>query len=521
MGRPAAHRSPIPDPRLIPDVPQSVRRQGLVDHRGRPALAISNTTPAEAAAEDLLFIRRALDASGIPFFLIRKRSNRPTLAIDSKRRAQVVIALASAADGQPFYVRLWDGERFRRTQRLMNESLHPEVSAHAIRVFRRRVEPGSGLHYGASTAVEIQFWDVLAEQMHVPAPNVLTRPCVATDTVVVATVERYGETWQTIDGMFTPEPTEISLPIDLVFSWVGASSDEWEMRRALRMRSHVVATDDRSPARFRQIDELKFALRSVHMYAPWVRRIFIATDSPHPDWLAEHPRVSVVRSGEFFKDGGASPTYNSHAVESRLHHIPGLAEHFVYSNDDMFFGRAVKPAMFFASGQVSKFIESSVRIGVGGPDPSLSGFENAARNNRRLLLDRFGVIITRHLAHAPVPLRRSVLYEMEQEFVAEFEATAANPFRGQSDISVTNSFYHYYALLTGRAVVQECAKVAYVDTTRHSDLDALGRLLKKRENHFFCLNDGGREEVDAEVRRQRVTDFLERYFPIPAPWEIA
>ena len=37
------------------------------------------------------------------------------------------------------------------------------------------------------------------------------------------------------------------------------------------------------------------------------------------------------------------PTHNSHAVESQLHHIPGIAEHFLYSNDDMFFGRPLQP----------------------------------------------------------------------------------------------------------------------------------------------------------------------------------
>ena len=39
----------------------------------------------------------------------------------------------------------------------------------------------------------------------------------------------------------------------------------------------------------------------------------------------------------------ALPTFSSHAIESRLHHVPDLAEHFLYSNDDMFFGRPVDP----------------------------------------------------------------------------------------------------------------------------------------------------------------------------------
>ena len=77
----------------------------------------------------------------------------------------------------------------------------------------------------------------------------------------------------------------------------------------------------------------------MHAFAPWVRRIFIATDSPVPEWLAAHPKVTIVRAEDHFTDLSALPVYNSHAVETQLHHIPGLAEHFLYSNDDMFFGR--------------------------------------------------------------------------------------------------------------------------------------------------------------------------------------
>src|SRR3546814_21017208 len=85
------------------------------------------------------------------------------------------------------------------------------------------------------------------------------------------------------------------------------------------MDGYVVGDGDDSPARFRQIDELRYALRSVHMYAPWVRRIFIATDSPRPAWLNEHPDVTIVRSEAFFADTSVLPTHNSHAVEAPLH----------------------------------------------------------------------------------------------------------------------------------------------------------------------------------------------------------
>ncbi|RFA09543.1 hypothetical protein B7R54_10170 [Subtercola boreus] len=82
----------------------------------------------------------------------------------------------------------------------------------------------------------------------------------------------------------------------------------------------------------------------------------------------------------------------------------------------------------------------------------------------------------------------------------DFRRTAASRFRSSTDISVTNSFYHYYALMTGQAVVQESARVKYVDTTMRSGLGLLPEILRKRSFDFFCLNDGSYPEVDAAER---------------------
>jgi hypothetical protein len=176
--------------------------------------------------------------------------------------------------------------------------------------------------------------------------------------------------------------------------------------------------------------------------------------------------------------------------------------------------------VFFTPAGISRFIESPIRIGGGAVGPGRSGHENAARNNRRLLAERFGYLITRHLAHSPAPLRRSVLAELEAAFPAEFAATQASRFRSATDVSVTNSLYHYYALLTGRAVPQESARACYIDTTSHEGLKSLAGLSLRRDADFFCLNDGSEPEVDETYRAAAVSDFLDGYFPEPAPWEL-
>ncbi|HEV7184616.1 MAG TPA: stealth family protein [Leifsonia sp.] len=508
--------------------PNTHRRPDVVVRKGVARLVNTTLTPHQALVEDLLFVADVLDDAGIEFLLVRGNDERPVIAIDQSLKHRLTDALAVACVDEPLYSKTIDaktidsnttGSKARPPVLVNSGELSTKRKARIFRLYRPRIEPVGGLSYGASTGVELQLWRFGEEFIDCPVENSLTRRLLPRSEEVRATVELFGREWQTLRGMFDPHASDLRFDIDIVFSWVDGSDIAFQRARAKRMRSYVVGEGDDSEARYRQIDELKYALRSVYLFAPWVRKIFIVTDSPRPAWLDEHPSVQVVRSEEFFTDPEALPTHNSQAVESQLQHIEGLSDHFLYSNDDMFFGRPVQPGMFFSSGGVTKFIEAQTRIGLGESDPGRSGFENAARVNRRLLWERFGRIITRHLEHTAAPLRKDVLLELEREFPEDFARTQRSQFRSATDISVTNSLYHYYAMMTGRAVRQESARVRYVDTTSRAALNSLPGMLKKREYDLFCLNDGSFPEVSAEERASIVVDFLERYYPIPAPWE--
>lgn len=375
------------------------------------------------------------------------------------------------------------------------------------------------MRYGSPTAARLEFWHFGDDVVEAPNDNALTRRSTATDDLTFTEVERYGRTWRTISGMFDAQPDEFTHDVDVVFSWVDGSASEFQRQRAAQMAEYVVGAGDDGPARYRHVDELRYALRSVHMYAPWVRRIFIATDSPVPTWLVEHPKVTIVRSEEFFADPSVLPTHNSHAIEAQLHRIPGLAEHFIYSNDDMFFGRLVEPELFFTAAGVSKFVECEVRIGAGAPASARSGHDNGLRVNRDLLRRRFGRTIVRDLEHCATPLRRSVMTELEQTFPDDFARTAASRFRSATDVSVTNSLYHYYALMTGRAVTTKRPRVRYVQTTLTDSLRRMERLADRTDIDMFCLNDGGPAQIPEEVRVHALRTSLERMFPVRAPWE--
>lgn len=534
--RAPAHDSPRfteDEPVIREDASSRFNRDDVVQRTGHYALKSGTFTPHESRTEDLVAIAKALEDAEIDFLLVRGEWDEPTLAVDRRRRRDVERTLASAFANEPFYAvtltkshrydlsdaPFYDIDREAPALLIADGSLSKDPKPKVLRLYRPRVEPLGRLRYGPESAPQLEFWSFGEETIVAPTPNALTRQHLDRSEAIISSVTRYGREWPTLENMFADLAGDVSFDIDMVFSWVDGSSTEYQKARAARMKDVVVGEGDDSVARFRQIDELKYALRSIYLFAPWVRHIYIATDSPAPAWLKPHPRITIVPAEKHFVDPSVLPTHNSHAVESQLHHIPGLAEHFLYSNDDMFFGRPLSPSVFFSPGGITKFVEARTRIGVGDTNPARSGYENAARVNRELLRAKFGKVTTRHLEHCAAPLRVSVLNEMEREFSDEFRRTAASRFRSASDISVTNSLYHYYALMTGQAVTQTQAKVKYIETTLTSAIPAMDRLLHKRDQDMFCLNDGSKPEISDAERTRAVLDFLNRYFPFPAPWE--
>ena len=71
-------------------------------------------------------------------------------------------------------------------------------------------------------------------------------------------------------------------------------------------------------------------------YAPWIRRVYIAptTRRPRLGYVESLARVQVVSHREIMP-AEILPVFNSCTIELFLPRIPGLAEHFLYANDDI------------------------------------------------------------------------------------------------------------------------------------------------------------------------------------------
>lgn len=136
--------------------------------------------------------------------------------------------------------------------------------------------------------------------------------------------------------------------IDIVIAWVDGSDPAWRAEKKAYLPSG--AADSDSENRYRDWGLLPYWFRAVEAFAPWVRKIHFVTWGHIPDFLnAHHPKLHIVRHTDFIP-APYLPTFSSHTIELNLHRIDGLAEHFIYFNDDMFLLRPMAPTDFFRDG---------------------------------------------------------------------------------------------------------------------------------------------------------------------------
>ncbi len=287
--------------------------------------------------------------------------------------------------------------------------------------------------------------------------------------------------------------TSITFPIDAVYTWVDATDPGWREQLAAYRGVESLDLD-----RFAQSDELRYSLRSLDLFAPWIRRVHILSNCRPPAWFQPSDRVRWVDHREVI-DGSFLPLFNSEAIETFLHRISDLTEHFLYLNDDFFIWNDADPSVFFTfdgrsvahlapRGGVIYWMQS-IEAGVA------QDWQSARVNGARLLLARHGFLPTRQHEHVPYALSRSAIEELESEFASEFEAVRRSRFRDATDVSLIPFVYHHWAVKQGRAVASTAGhRSLEADFQRALDPAALTRA------EFLCINDREGSATDPRVR---------------------
>ena len=308
--------------------------------------------------------------------------------------------------------------------------------------------------------------------------------------------------------------------IDLVYLWVDGNDPKWQAKRNAFFGRKVENSSSNFNGRYVNNDELKFSLRSVERYAPWIRKVFIVTDNQKPKWLdISNPKIQIIDQNDILPDKSL-PCFNSNVLEHFLYKVPNLSEHFLLSNDDMFFNKTVLPTTFFAKDgfpiirlnrKPFRRFRWFLREQIFRKPHKL--YSKALFNAAELVKHKFGVFYN-GLPHHNLDsyLKSECLRVAEHIFKNEIDLTKMNHFRSANDIQ--RIVYSYVALAEKRGHLQYVSSKESLHV--HIQKDRHYEKLKKFNPTFFCMND---TEYADDNDRMKLKMWLSTRFPEKSKFE--
>lgn len=322
--------------------------------------------------------------------------------------------------------------------------------------------------------------------------------------------------------------------IDFVVTWVDGTDKDW---RDLKSRYEGGDTVDDSDERYRDWGLFRYWFRGVEQFAPWVRKIHLVTWEHLPKWLdTENPKLHIVKHEDYVPHEFL-PTFNCNVLEIYLHKIEGLAEHFVYFNDDMYLMQPVRPEDFFREGKPCDML--AFQPVVANPsNPVMSHLllnnslvlckyfdkrENVKKQSGKyfkpgypplyffynLLELLFPLYTGFHTVHGPSPFCRETFEELWEKEGELLTRMSSNRFRSTDDVS--QYLFREWQKLSGNFVPCNVQRYfQYLEMT--GEIKVLPRILRAKRKRIICINDG---EVGCDFHqiKEQLADIFEQHLP--------
>ena len=320
-----------------------------------------------------------------------------------------------------------------------------------------------------------------------------------------------------------------NMPVDAVITWVDGDDS---VHRAKRMsyvtgKNEHLRVDIGGETRFRSLGEIAYCVASINRYAPWIRRIYIVTDNQNPNLDAfmninfpdGHIPMEIVDHKVIFRGyEECLPTFNSISIVNMLWRIPGLSEHFICFNDDLFLLQPVTVADFFDNGApiangywhwtfTARLLHKIRRRKDG--HKAITFRDAMMRASQALGMKRFF-----RMVHTPHPLRRSYFEKLYAEYPSLLENNIKYRFRNENQFSACALFYCYTLSRKMSFVTRRKNHYSYLSPAHHT-LPEVRAFLESfdadKGNLFCCINSldaAGKEVVDV------IVEWLDKKFSV-------
>ena len=288
-------------------------------------------------------------------------------------------------------------------------------------------------------------------------------------------------------------------PIDVVYTWAGE-------KKLNNIRTSFNG-------------ELKYSLRSIQYFAPWINKIYILMNNyKQPSWIKPNNKIIIIDHKDTFPSNEYLPNTNSNAIETTLCNIPNLSEHYIYFNDDFCLGKSIPYTVFFTPDGKSKINKRAIK--------TVATIKN---NYSKKLNVRFPPNMDDIYDHIPIPYIKSLVLEFNTKYANYIHWIRSTKTRNNIgfDICKKNKLntpcqqIHYpilkYLYLKKKAVLIFPTGIAYINNNNY--IDSFSKMLEHNPI-IFCINDTETNLTKREIFYQARLKFYETYFPTKASFEL-
>lgn len=267
---------------------------------------------------------------------------------------------------------------------------------------------------------------------------------------------------------------------DFVVTYVCPDDYAWR-KEYERQALAVNCTPNFNSGRYRDFGTIRYVLRGVATYMPWVRNCYLVVEreSQVPAWV-NRKEVKIIYHKQIIPSDYL-PTYNSCTIECFLWKIPGLAEQFVYANDDMIPIAYIPEKQFYNPLPCLPVNVLTFNEGQGSYRHQLHNGEALIRRILDMPPNNDSVMKTGHNINPHLKSTWELIWQHESKALFESLST----FRTKRNVN--QNLCDYYHILSGK--VSPChRKSTYFEM---KDIKDLCEKIRKSDSQLICVNDKG------------------------------
>tara|TARA_B100000787_G_scaffold166115_1_gene150848 strand:+ start:499 stop:1479 length:981 start_codon:yes stop_codon:yes gene_type:complete len=273
--------------------------------------------------------------------------------------------------------------------------------------------------------------------------------------------------------MDNPESPNV-FPIDIVITWVDTTDKAWINRYENTLNKPFKRSERWSPQYSPPDTELSLCLKLIRKNMAWVRNVFIVTQQQDPKCRTEN-EILIDHS-----DMGLGLVFNSLAIETSLYKIPGLSEHFIYFNDDIYAVKKLARSLFFTNNGATVVQFKDQYFGV----DSIWGRTN--KHTLKIYRSNNSHIV---IPHVPYTLTKSQMTDAENLFPELWEQARKSLVRG-SDGEINPILGTYInSVRNFTAILDTTSNLKYLYSDYAIDYLMYNHWFNIYPPHIVCINN--------------------------------